>query len=86
MFSITKDGEPIGIPSKRNPAVNSIVVGWDGSVLFDLVENVAIAVVISDAKIGLLLDIQGMGDVLLVAVKILILSGLMKQPSSNPRS
>ncbi len=38
MFSITKDGEPVGIPSKQNPSVNSIGVGKDGLVLFDLVE------------------------------------------------
>ena len=38
------------------------------------------ASVISDARPGLVLDIVGMGDVPLVEVKILVLSGLMKQP------
>ena len=43
-------------------------------------EKVAIALVMSDARPGLMVEIVGMGDVPLVEVKILVLSGLMKQP------
>ena len=50
-------------------------MGLDGLVLFDLVEHVAIAVVILNAKAGLMLDIQGMGDVLLVELRFLFYLG-----------
>ena len=49
-------------------------------------ENVAIASEMSDARPGLMLDIVEMGDVPLVEVNILVLSGLMKQPRDRPRS
>ena len=86
MKSLTKDGEPTGIPSRRNPSVNSTGVGWDGFSLLVLVEKVAIALVMSVARPGLVIEIVGMGDVPLVDVNILVLSWLMKQPRDIPRS
>ena len=57
------------------------------SLKLDLVEKVAIASVMLVARSGLVLEIVGMGDVLLVEVNILVLSGfLMKQPKDIPRS
>ena len=53
------------------------------------VEKVAIASVMLVARPGLVLEIVGMGDVPLVEVNILLLSGflfLMKQPKDIPRS
>ena len=44
------------------------------------------ASVMSDARPWSVLDIIGMGDVPLVEVKILVLSGLMKQPRDRPQS
>jgi len=41
------------------------------------------ASVMLDARPVLVLDIVGMGDVPLVEVKILVLSGLMKQPRDD---
>jgi len=86
MKSITKDCDPTGMPRSRNPSVNSTGVGCDGSNLFGLVENVAMASVMSDARPGLVLDIVEIGDVPLLEVNILVLSGLMKQPRDRPRS
>ena len=40
----------------------------------------------SDARPGLVFDIVEMGDVPLVEVNILVLSGLMKQPRDRPQS
>jgi hypothetical protein len=49
------------------------------------VENVAMALVMLDARLGLVLDIVEIGDVpLIVDVNILVLSGLMKQPRDRP--
>jgi len=80
---MTKDGDPTGMPSSWNPSVNSTGVGWDGFNLLGLVEKVAMASVMLDARPVLVLDIVGMGDVPLVEVKILVLSGLMKQPRDD---
>ena len=49
-------------------------------------EKVAIASVMSVARPGLVFEIVGMGDVPLVEVNILVLSGLIKQPRDRPRS
>ena len=84
--SMTKDCDPTGMPSSRKPSVNSTGIGRDGFTLLCLVEKVAIASVMSDARPGLMVEIVGMGDVPLVEVKILVLSGLMKQPRDRPRS
>ena len=43
------------------------------------------ASVMSDARLGLVLDIVEIGDVPLVDVNILVLSGLMKQPTEIDR-
>jgi hypothetical protein len=51
------------MPRSQNPLVNSTGVGCDGFNLFGLVENVAIALVMSDARPGLVLDIEEIGDV-----------------------
>ena len=64
--SMTKDCDPTGMPSSRKPSVNSTGIGRDGFTLLCLVEKVAIASVMSDAR-------PGMGDVPLVEVKILVL-------------
>ena len=66
--------------------LNSTGVGCDGFNLFGLVENVAMASVMSDARPGLVLDIVEIGEVPLVEVNILVLSGLMKHPRERPRS
>ena len=42
------------------------------------------ASVMLDARLGLVLDIVEIGDVPLVDVNILVLSGLMKQPRDRP--
>jgi L-cysteine desulfidase len=55
MKSITNDCDPTGMPRSRNPSVNSIGVGCDGFNLFGLVENVAMASVMSDARPGLVI-------------------------------
>jgi len=86
MKSMTKDGDPTGIPRRRNPSVNSTGVGSEGFSLLDLVEKVAIALVMSVARPGLVFVILGIGDVPLVEVNILVLSGLIKQPRDMPRS
>jgi len=44
------------------------------------------ASVMSFARLGLVHEIVGMGDVPLVEVNILVLSELMKQPRDRPRS
>ena len=44
------------------------------------------ASVMSDARLGLVLDIVEIGDVPLVDVNILVLSGLMKQPRDDSYS
>ena len=49
-------------------------------------EKVAIALVMSVARPGLVFVIVGIGDVPLVEVNILVLSGLIKQPRDMPRS
>ena len=63
MKSMTKDGDPTGIPSRRNPSVNSTGVDSEGFSLLDLVEKVAIASVMSVARPGLVFEIVEMGDV-----------------------
>ena len=59
MKSMTKDLDPTGMPSNRKPSVNSTGVGSEGFNLLDLVEKVAIALVMSDARQGLVVDIKG---------------------------
>jgi hypothetical protein len=71
MKSITNDCDPTGMPRSRNPSVNSTRVGCDGFDLFGLVENVAMALVMSDARPGLVFDIVEIGDVPLVEVNIM---------------
>lgn len=38
MNSMAKEFDPTGIPSRRNPCVNSTGVGWRGSVILSLLE------------------------------------------------
>ena len=86
MKSMTKDLDPTGMPSSRKPSVNSTGVGSEGFSLLDLVEKVAIALVMSVARLGFVFVIVGIGDVPLVEVNILVLSGLIKHPRDMPRS
>jgi hypothetical protein len=70
MKSVTKDGDPTGIPRRRNPSVNSTGVGSEGFSLLDLVEKVAIALMMLVARPGLVFVIVGIGDVPLVEVNL----------------
>ena len=84
MNSVTKVGEPTGMPRRRKPSVSSTGVVCCGFCLLRLLEYRVMAVVMSLARAGLCWWISGIGELPDVEVSIRVFSVLMMHPSGIP--